>query len=175
MLTTKQYMYLTMEEPHMPDMLVNLLNLPDGQNEAGKLHSEGINIRKIQPYELSHLRRFIEENFSESWADEVMTAFTHQPVTCYIATLEKKIIGFGAYECTRRNFFGPTGVKEEFRGKGIGKALLLACLKGMYEMGYVYAIIGGVGPVEFYSKTVGATMIPDSSPGIYVDMLERKW
>ena len=37
--------------------------------------------------------------------------------------------------------------------------------------GYAYAIIGGVGPVAFYEKCVGARAIPDSTPGIYRDFL----
>lgn len=37
--------------------------------------------------------------------------------------------------------------------------------------GYAYAIIGGVGPVAFYEKCVGARVIPDSTPGIYRDFL----
>ena len=37
----------------------------------------------------------------------------------------------------------------------------------MREEGYVYAIIGGVGPVKFYEKCVGAQLIPDSDPGVY--------
>lgn len=37
----------------------------------------------------------------------------------------------------------------------------------MHQQGYAYAIIGWVGPVEFYKKTVGAAIIPDSAPGIY--------
>jgi hypothetical protein len=45
---------------------------------------------------------------------------------------------------------------------------------GLYEMGYVYGIIGGVGPVEFYRKTVGAIEIPESAPGIYVNMLRTQ-
>jgi hypothetical protein len=49
---------------------------------------------------------------------------------------------------------------------------LLASLHGLRELGYVYAIIGGVGPIEFYQKTVGAIIIPDSSPGIYSDLLK---
>jgi predicted N-acetyltransferase YhbS len=64
------------------------------------------------------------------------------------------------------------GVREDMRGRGIGKALLLACLWGLREMGYVYGIIGGVGPVKFYQHTVGAIEIPDSTPGIYEDRLE---
>ena len=64
------------------------------------------------------------------------------------------------------------GVLETMQGRGIGKALLLACLWGLREMGYVYGIIGGVGPIEFYRKTVGASMIDDSTPGIYTNLLK---
>ncbi len=62
---------------------------------------------------------------------------------------------------------------EEERGRGVGRALLLACLWGLREMGYVYGIIGGVGPAEFYERAVGATLIPDSTPGVYADPLRR--
>ena len=157
----------------MADMLVSLLKLPDDRAEVEKLRDEGINIRRVQPYELSLLRGFVGEKFNQAWADEVMNAFTHQPITCFIATFEKKIVGFGACECTRRDYFGPTGVDPDFRGKGIGKALLLACLRAQYEMGYAYAVIGGVGPADFYARCVGAIPIPDSTPGVYVDPLSR--
>jgi hypothetical protein len=42
----------------------------------------------------------------------------------------------------------------------------------MAGQGYAYAIIGGVGPVEFYAKTVGAIVIAGSQPGIYGGMLK---
>ena len=90
----------------MADMLVSLLNIPDDTKDVRRLNREGILIRRIQPYELSLLRRFVLKHFSEVWADEVLTSFTHQPVTCFVATHEKRIIGFGAYECTRRGFHG---------------------------------------------------------------------
>lgn len=158
----------------MADMLVSLLKIPDDHKEVAALANEGILIRRIQPYETSVLRRFVLGNSGEGWADEVMNAFGHQPITCFVATKEKKIIGFAAYECTCRDYFGPTCVQEAYRGKGIGKALFLACLRGLREMGYAYGIIGGVGPKEFYAKCAGATVIPDSAPGIYVDMLKRE-
>ena len=47
-----------------------------------------------------------------------------------------------------------------------------ALLNGMRELGYVYGVIGRVGPVEFYQKAVGAVVIPDSDPGIYTDLLK---
>jgi len=62
---------------------------------------------------------------------------------------------------------------ESERGKGIGHVLLVACLQGLGEMGYAYAIIGGAGPTEFYEKSVGAVVIPDSTPGVYGDPLKR--
>ena len=63
---------------------------------------------------------------------------------------------------------GPTGVAEKMRGRGIGTALLLACLYGLQDLGYTYAIIGGAGPVDFYKNAVGAIDIPiDEGKGIY--------
>ncbi|MDI6829566.1 MAG: GNAT family N-acetyltransferase [Armatimonadota bacterium] len=157
----------------MSDMLVHLLKLPDAREDIERLRGEGIIIRRARPLERSVVRRYVLSKWSELWADEADTAFSAKPPTIFIATHEKRIIGFGCYETTCRGFFGPTGVNEEYRGKGIGRVLLIECLRSMREMGYAYAIIGGVGPVDFYSKCVGAILIPDSTPGIYWDMLER--
>jgi GNAT superfamily N-acetyltransferase len=152
----------------MPDLLVNLLKLPPVEA------TEGFIVRRAQPFELSPVRRFVAENFAPTWADEISVGFARQPVSVYIATIDRELVGFAAYECTRRAFFGPTGVLQSARGKGIGKALLLPCLWSLREMGYVYAVIGAAGPVRFYQKTVGAIIIPDSEPGIYTDLLKIK-
>jgi GNAT superfamily N-acetyltransferase len=157
----------------MPDMLVNLLNVPDAVELIESLSARGIVVRRAQAFEISPVRAFIQRHFTTGWADEVSVGFANKPVSVYIATRDGEIIGFGAYECTRRTFFGPTGVMESERGRGVGKALLLACLRGLYEMGYVYGIIGGVGPAEFYEKAAGATVISGSEPGIYTDMLNK--
>ena len=114
------------------------------------------------------------DNFSRNWADEISVGFAHQPISVFVATIEREIVGFAGYECTRRGFFGPTGVASAARGKGIGAVLLLEALAALREMGYVYAIIGAAGPVRFYQKTVGAIIIPDSEPGIYTDMLKTE-
>ena len=84
----------------------------------------------------------------------------------------EKILGFGCYDTTYKNFFGPTGVDEAERGQGIGTALLLATLHAMREAGYMYGIIGWAGPVEYYENVVGASVIPGSEPpGSYRGML----
>jgi len=152
----------------MPDMLVNLLALPTLQT----LSDDGVTIRRAQPFEMTPVRQFIEKNFSVAWADEILVGFTNKPVTIFVATRDARVIGFAAYECTRKAFFGPTGVVENERARGIGKALLIASLHGLRELGYVYGIIGGAGPADFYREAVGAFEIPDSAPGIYTDLLK---
>jgi predicted N-acetyltransferase YhbS len=157
----------------MSDLLVRLYQLPPRSEGEGALSDKGVSIRKARTFELGPVRRFIESNFSESWADEATATFSRQPIPCFIATEDQKIIGFGAYDATTRGYFGPTGVAIEHRGRGIGKALLIASLWGLADLGYAYAIIGAAGPVDFYAKTVGATVIPDSTPGFYTDILQR--
>jgi predicted N-acetyltransferase YhbS len=152
----------------MPDLLVNLLKLPKLEHPLDK----SLTIRRAQPFELTPVTTFVAENFSRAWADEITVGFANKPVTVYLATIERQVVGFAAYECTRRGFFGPTGVLERSRGMGIGKALLISGLQGLKEMGYVYAVIGAAGPVRFYQETVGAIVIPESEPGIYTDSLK---
>lgn len=152
----------------MPDMLVSLLKLPS----LDRLHDDSINIRRAQPFEISPVREFIKQNFSVAWADEISVGFANKPVSVVIATRDSRVIGFAGYECTRKTFFGPTGVIESERGRGIGTALLIASLWGLRELGYVYAVIGGAGPTDFYQRAVGAIVIPDSEPGVYVDLLK---
>ena len=157
----------------MPDMLVHLLKLPPVEPLIAHLRDSGVVVRRAHPFEITAIRKFIETEFSVGWADEVMPCYSRQPITLYIALRQGKVIGFAAYEATMRGFFGPTGVAVAERGKDIGKGLLLACLQGMREMGYAYGVIAGVGPAEFYTKSCGATLIPDSTPGIYTDMLKK--
>ena len=155
----------------MPDMLVNLLQLPPIEPLVSEMETAGIIIRRAQPFEITQVRSFVEKAFRVSWADEISVGFANKPVSVFIAVVDREIVGFAAYECTRRNFFGPTAVVEKMQSRGVGKALLVASLWGLREMGYVYAIIGRAGPIEFYETTVGATIIADSDPGIYTNLL----
>jgi GNAT superfamily N-acetyltransferase len=158
----------------MADLLVNLLKLPGPGSAVSSLYEAGITVRRAQPFEITPVRDFIKDNFSIAWADEISVGFANKPVTVFIATRAGRVIGFAGYECTRKAFFGPTGVAENARGQGIGKALLMASLWGLRELGYVYGIIGAAGPVEFYQQAVGAILIPDSDPGIYFDLLKQQ-
>jgi GNAT superfamily N-acetyltransferase len=153
--------------PEMADMLVRLYNLPEVDEKLEALEEDGIVVKRVQPWERSPLMRFIKDQFSEGWADEVLCAFSTKPITCFVAQEGDRMVGFAAYECTRRGFFGPMGVDEGWRKRGIGAVLTLACLHAMWEMGYGYAIIGAAGPTGFYEKCCGAEIIEDSKPGVY--------
>lgn len=154
----------------MTDMLVKLYDLPP-MHDTQSQHN--IVIRRALAPEKHLILSWIEVHFSAYWVSECDVALNRQPVSCFIATHEGNLIGFGCYDTTRRGFFGPTGVDESARGRGTGKALLLACLHDMWAQGYGYAVIGGVGPIEFYEKAVGATVIPDSTPSIYAGLLRK--
>ncbi|MGH2400150.1 MAG: GNAT family N-acetyltransferase [bacterium] len=129
-------------------MLARLYDLPDARPSLERTSAGGFLIRRAEPWDRERMRSF--------------------------ATDGPEIGGFAVYECTRRGFFGPTGVREDLRGHGIGAALLFRCLHSMREMGYAYAVIGGVGPVEFYEKVCGAFAIPESEVGVYGPLFELR-
>ncbi len=155
----------------MPDLLVPHYKLPPRETGAASVRAANIIIRRANPFEQTPVGDFIRTHFSLGWAEETAVTFARQPITNFLAIEDKKIVGFAAFESTRKAFFGPTGVQPSHRGRGIGKALLIESLWGLHDLGYAYAIIGAAGPVDFYQKAVGAIVIPDSWPGVYADLL----
>lgn len=150
----------------MPDMLVRLYDLPSCDDDARQLEAEGVVCRRAESYERLAVLQFIRERWA-AWLDEGAAAFSRVPPTMHIAVQDGKVVGFAAYNATRPDFFGPTGVDDSFAKKGVGRVLLVQCLAALAAEGYAYAIIGGVGPVEFYEKAVGAKLIKGSSTSVY--------
>jgi ribosomal protein S18 acetylase RimI-like enzyme len=146
------------------DMLIALYRLPP--QIAG-----GVLVRRPLAPEHPAAFDWIRSTFSSGWAGEASAALSNRPITLFIAQQGNDLQGFCCYDATARGFVGPIGVLDSARGKGIGAALLLACLHDMRTMGYGYAIAGWVGEPEFFRKVAGATEIPDSTPGIYANML----
>jgi predicted N-acetyltransferase YhbS len=171
----------------MADMLVKLYDLPEMAPYAEKMQAQGIRIRLAEPAEFPLVVEWVRQHFNDRWKLEVEASLRTEPVTCYLATELQPVageepgnpagnpyeqppellVGFAAYDVVARNLFGPTGVREDYRGRGIGTALLLACLHAMREQRYAYAVIAWAGPTTFYAKTVGATLIEGSEPGVF--------
>lgn len=157
----------------MPDMLVKLYRLPELRPHVDRLQKQGVMIRAAMAYEKHQVVGWVQNTFGRAWASECDVSFGNMPVSCFIATANREIAGFACYESTCRNFFGPSGVAEHVRGQGIGTALLLSSLHAMAASGYAYAVIGGVGPADFYARAAGAIEIPGSSTSIYPDALKE--
>ena len=156
------------------DYLVKLYDLPDSEAIYRKLKEDGVSIQRAMALDRSKILRFIGDNFDAAWVDETTLALSQQPLTCFLAIRNREVVGFACYDATSKGFFGPTGVKEDLRGQGIGTALLYRTLEAMREAGYGYAIIGWVtDAAEFYRKTVAAAEIPDSFPGVYGKMIDQ--
>ena len=162
----------------MADLLVKLYDLPPVYPLIEDLAKKNIIIRKPIGPENYAVIGWIAKHFGRGWAGEAENSFFNDPKTIYIAVRENgdgssTMLGFGCYDATVKGFFGPTGVDEEERNQGIGKALLLACLHGLKDLGYGYGIIGDAGPVDFYKKCCGAVVIEDSHPGVYAGMVRN--
>lgn len=150
----------------MPDMLVKLYELPQLQPVITAVAREGCVIRRALILDKSAVLAWLSVTFP-SWCAEAEASFCRMPVSCFIAERNQAVVGFACYDATCPNFFGPTGVAPGERGRGIGRALLLAALHAQHAQGYAYAIIGGAGSAAYYAKAVGAVLIEGSTPGIY--------
>ena len=138
------------------DMLVRLYDIPDDAvwELEKKLRDSGIYLKRAMTADMSRVLDFVRGAFSQGWADQAEAGILSNG--CWIAVKDKKVVGFACFDATLPDFFGPTGVLEEMRGLGVGRALLLKCMLSMKERGYAYAIIGWAGPTGFYKKCVGA-------------------
>lgn len=153
----------------MHDMLVKLYDTPRWNPLDRPL---GVDIRRPYGSEKTKTLEWVSINWGKVWASECDRSFANDPISTYIAIRGGFIVGFACYDATAKGLFGPTGVLTGERGKGVGKALLLASLDAMFDLGYAYAVIGGVGPAEFYVKNCGAVDIPGSDPGIFGGMVK---
>ena len=152
-------------------MLVRLYDLPGSVAGVSALLEAGIEVRRALAPERHVVVSWVRQHFGEGWASECEVSFGRLPISCFRAQRGQEILGFACYDATAKAFFGPTGVLERERKRGIGTALLLLSLHAMAAEGYAYAIIGAAGPADFYAKAVGAVPIADSTPGIYANLL----
>ena len=164
----------------MPDLLVRLYDLPPAAVAAEALAGQDVVVRRAMAAERAIVAAFARAHGSEGWAAECEAAFARQPLACFVAVVRRTevsavgykrdpetLIGFAAYDATAKGFFGPELVDPAWRGRGVGRGLVLAALEAMRADGYAYAIVGWASSIEFYRKAVGATVIEGSEPGVY--------
>ena len=112
----------------------------------------------VLPQSRDRVLGFIEREFGRIWRFEAARAFERDSPTIVIEEAGGELAGFAAYDVNNRGlgFFGPTGVKESMRGRGIGCRLLLASLAGLRGLGYERVVIPWTDALAFYARCCGA-------------------
>ena len=96
---------------------------------------------------------FIEQNFGPIWRFEASRG-----AALFSVEHDGQIAGFSTHEANNRGLgtFGPAGVREALRGRGLGRKLLVASLADLSRLGYHRAVIPWTDAIEFYRKSCGA-------------------
>lgn len=122
--------------------------------ETGDLPRSGPeNVRRAVPADRERVLAFVERHFGAGWRLECERA-----AALHFVEQEGGVAGFSAADANNRGlgWFGPTGVAPELRGRGHGRALLLASLAALRRLGYQRAVIPWTDAVAFYKKTCRA-------------------
>lgn len=112
----------------------------------------GYEIRRARPDETALLDAVAGE-FGGAWPFELARAL---PDGVHVAINDRAYCGFAAHDGNNRGlgWFGPTGTWPAHRGKGLGEALLLACLVDV-AAAHSRCEIAWIGPRPFYDKVAG--------------------
>lgn len=146
------------------NMTVNLSTpdapgLRDTDPAERRLAAKGVTVRRATAEDMPALTGLIAANFSQGWLWEVQQSIGRDGAGCHLAVREDgAVLGFAAYGALRPSWFGPMGTAPNEQGSGIGAVLLRRCLADQRAAGHTRVQIGWVGPVAFYSRTVGATI-----------------
>jgi GNAT superfamily N-acetyltransferase len=100
---------------------------------------------------------FANDRFSPIWRFECENAGDN----LFFIEHDGRIAGFAAHSANNRllGTFGPTGVAPELRGRGYGRALLLAALADLARAGFDQAVIPWTDAIDFYRKSCGAEVV----------------
>lgn len=122
----------------------------------------GIVIRRPAPEERDRVVRWVGEHFASSWGWEIGRAFDDDVRSgCLLAEVDGDPAGFAGWEINNRGLgtFGPQGVIESHRSKGLGGVLLMAALQQLALEGYREVHIPWVSSIEYYRRYTGARVV----------------
>ncbi len=139
------------------DMIVSLKDY-----EFPIISTSNIHCRKAKQKDATWLKSFVENEFGNRWIAAVENGLSQENIPIFITIENNQINGFACFDVGRnkKGLFGPMGTSLSNRVQGIGYTLLHHCLREMKEKDYEYAIIGQVGPLEFYEQACNAVIIP---------------
>ena len=139
-----------------PEPAINLLVPLKGNS---RIPARPDKVERGSPPDCDRIIDFATRHFGSAWAWEVSRALENTPPTLFIVRNDDgDVAGFSAHEANNRGlgFFGPMGVDPGQRGKGSGRALLLASLSDLRTLGYAEAVISWAANAGFYEGVAGA-------------------
>jgi len=97
--------------------------------------------------------QFIEKTFGPIWRFEAAKGKTILHIE-----VGGEIAGFSTYNANNHGlgWFGPTGVAQQYRGRGLGHELLHASLADLRRLGYHRVVIPWTDAITYYQKGCGA-------------------
>ena len=123
---------------------------------AGAAAAKGYEVRRARVDERAALCAAIAGEFGGAWPFEIERALGYEPCGVHVAIQGGAYCAFAAHDGNNRGlgWFGPTGTWPAHRGKGLGEALLLACLVDVAAE-RARCEIAWIGPRPFYEKVAG--------------------
>jgi mycothiol synthase len=118
--------------------------------------ANGYQIRRAHPDEREALCAAIATEFGGAWPFEIERALAYEPAGVHVALQDGAYCAFAAHDGNNRGlgWFGPTGTWPAHRGKGLGEALLMACLVDVAAE-RSQCEVAWIGPRAFYDKVAG--------------------
>jgi GNAT superfamily N-acetyltransferase len=98
----------------------------------------------------------VATEFGGAWPFELGRALTCDPPGVHVALQGGAYCAFAAHDGNNRGlgWFGPTGTWPAHRGRGLGEALLLACLVDVAAT-HARCEVAWIGPRPFYERVAG--------------------
>lgn len=129
----------------------------DTTSEEVRLAQLGWEIRRLTRDDQAAFDAWLSANWSPGWRYEALDAYNNDPVSVFGALRAGVIHGFAAYNVSAfEHSFGPTGVDETTRGLGLGRVLLLRCLRDLADREHRHCEICWTGPIGFYARAANA-------------------
>jgi GNAT superfamily N-acetyltransferase len=127
------YEALSMDAQLWPDYAPS----PEVEELERKLESEGVEVRPLETRDIYPFLKFLERNFPADWYRHALELLQSgcEKGQILVAVKSGEVLGYCQYwHSEDYNWhrpgahFGPFGVREDARGKGIGTVLLARCL-----------------------------------------------
>ncbi|MEM0309126.1 MAG: GNAT family N-acetyltransferase [Thermofilaceae archaeon] len=115
-----------------------------------KLEGEGVEVRPLETRDIYPLLRFLERSFPADWYRHALELLQSgcEKGQILVAVKGDEVVGYCQYWHSEDYHwrkpgahFGPFGVREDMRGKGIGTVLLARCLWEMRRRGIHNAFV----------------------------------